>query len=133
MKYLITLILFLSAAGSCDAAVSDWEERDKRLYASYIALNVMDINQTFELIDCQNRYYLHGFRCDVHEVNPFWGDPPKKGTVVAVKLGSFVLNTMLLDTMSTRDRRFTLRALNAIGGAVVINNQMNGLSWRFRF
>ena len=110
MKYLITLILFLSAAGSCDEAVSDWEELDKRLYASYISLNVMDIFHTFELIDCQNRYYLHGIRCDVHEVNPFWGNPPKKGTVVTVKLASFILSTMLMDTKPVEDRRFTLKA-----------------------
>ena len=133
MKYIITLLLFLSAAGSCDAAVRDWDKTDQRLYASYIALNVMDINQTFELIDCQTNYRLHGVRCNVHEANPFWGDPPKKGTVVTVKLASFILSTMLMDTMPVEDRRFTLKALNAIGAVVVINNQMNGLSWRFRF
>jgi len=133
LKYIITLLLFLSAAGSCDAAVRDWEERDKKLYASYIILNTVDTFQTFDLIDCKTNYYYHGIRCDVHEKNPIWGDPPRKGTVVAVKIASHLLTTFLMDNMNTKDRRFTLRALNTLAVAVVINNHHTGLEMRFNF
>ena len=133
MKYLITLILFLSAAGSCDAAVRDWDSTDKKLYASYIILNAVDTIQTYDLIDCQNRYYLHGVRCNVHETNPFWGDPPTKGTVLTVKFASGIINTFLMDSMSDKDRRFTLKALNGIAVVVVLSNHEKGLSWRINF
>ena len=133
MKYIITLLLFLSAAGSCDAAVRDWDSTDKKLYASYIILNAVDTIQTFDLIDCQNRYYLHGIPCTVHEANPLWGNPPKRGTVLSVKLASGLINTLLMDNMSTKDRRFTLKALNGIAVVVVLSNHEKGLSWRINF
>ena len=57
MKWLLTLILFISAAGSCDSVeaetLDDWHPTNKRLFYSYAALNTMDVLQTFDLIDCQ--------------------------------------------------------------------------------
>ena len=132
MKYVITLLLLLIST-TATAAVSDWGSTDKKLYASYIILNVVDTIQTFDLIDCQNRYYLHGVRCDVHETNPFWGDPPKRGTVLTVKLASGLINTFLMNNMNDRERRITLTALNGVSLFVVINNNQKGLSWRINF
>lgn len=133
MKQIILAILLLSAAGSCDAAISEWNEKDKKLYTSYILLNAVDTMQTFDLIDCQQRYYLHGIPCTVHEANPLWGNPPEKGTVIMVKIGSHLLTTYFMDRMEDRDRRITLKWLNIIGGAVVVNNHSKGLHWSIKF
>ena len=53
MTKLLLAILFLSAAGSCDAAYKNWTEKERKLYHSYIALSAVDTYQAFKMIDCQ--------------------------------------------------------------------------------
>jgi len=132
LKYVITLLLLLIST-TATAGVSDWNDRDKTLYASYVILNVVDTLQTLDLIDCHKDYYYHGIRCGVHETNPLWGDPPKRGTLLTVKMASVLLNTYLMDNMNDRDRKFTLRVINGVSLAIVINNHQKGLSWSYKF
>ena len=54
MKWLLTVLFFMSAAGSCEAALKDWTEKERKLYHSYLALSAVDTYQTFKMIDCQN-------------------------------------------------------------------------------
>ena len=132
MKYVITLLLLFTFTTSI-AGVSDWSDRDKKLYASYVILNGIDTLQTLDLIDCKKDYYYHSIKCNVHETNPIWGDPPKRGTLLMVKMSSILINTYLMDRMNERDRKFTLRVINGVALAIVINNHQKGLSWSYKF
>ena len=81
MTKLLLAILFLSAAGSCDAAYKNWTEKERKLYHSYIALSAVDTYQAFKMIDCQKQP-----NCMIHEANPILGSHPQKHEVVMLKV-----------------------------------------------
>ena len=73
MKWLLTVLFFMSAAGSCDAAIKEWTEKERKLYHSYLALSAIDTYQTFKMIDCQKQP-----SCPFVEMNPIIGSHPSK-------------------------------------------------------
>jgi hypothetical protein len=126
LKWLLTFLLFLSAASTSDAAIDDWSTKDQRLYTSFVTLQAMDVLQTFALIECQERNPY----CPYHETNPLVGPHPKKGEVVVIKLATnFLIYKMLDKKLNQRERRFTLRALNVVSIYPVIQNEQVGLGF----
>ena len=123
MKWLLTFLL-LTAAGTCNAALDDWSTQDQRLYKSFIALQTMDVMQTFALIECQER----NPHCPYYETNRLVGTHPKKGEIIAVKLGmNYLIYNMLDKRLNQRERQFTLRALQVVSIYPVIQNEGIGL------
>ena len=119
MKWLFTTILLISAAGSCEplqAKPSEWSEKERKLWHSYLALSTIDTLQTFQLVECQAAR-----TCNAHEQNPIIGPRPSKGDVVALKLVGNAIIYKMLDNMDS-DREFALKLMNGMQGVVVINN-----------
>ena len=126
LKWLLTFLLFLSAASTSDASIDDWSTKDQRLYTSFVTLQAMDVLQTFALIECQERSPY----CPYYETNRLVGSHPKKGEVVLVKLATnFLIYKMLDKKMNETERRFTLGALNAVSIYPVIQNEQVGLGF----
>ena len=119
MKWLITALLIISAAGSCDplqADTSKWSDKERQLWHSYLALSAIDTMQTMKMIDCQKKPH-----CPIIERNPLLGERPKKGELLALKVvGNVVIYNMLEHT--TDDRLKALRWLTAVQGLVVTHN-----------
>ena len=119
MNKLLIAILFLSAAGSCDAAYEDWSDKNKTQYKTFLALQVIDTNQTWRAINCQKHT-----ACSIEELNPILGSHPSKGELLALKLvGNYVVYK-LLDSPRSNDagREQSLRILNGVFTVVVMNN-----------
>ena len=124
MTKLLLAILFLSAAGSCDAALDQWTEKERKLYHSYLALSAVDTYQAFKMIDCQKQP-----NCMIHEANPILGSHPQKSEVVMLKvIGNIGIYYMLDRDLIKREK--ALWWLNATQGLVVAHN---GIYWRKRF
>ena len=124
MTKLLLAILFLSAAGSCDAAFKQWTETERKLYHSYIALSALDTYQAFKMIDCQKLS-----NCMIHEANPILCSHPQKHEVVMLKvIGNIGIYYMLDKDLIKREK--ALWWLNATQGLVVAHN---GIYWRKRF
>lgn len=115
----ILLATILLAAGSCEmlqAKPSDWSEKERQLWRSYIVMSTIDTVQTFNLIECQaNR------TCNAHEANPILGPKPSKGDVIALKVVGNSIIYKMLDTMP-EDREFALKLMNAMQAVVITNN-----------
>lgn len=119
MKWLMTFIILLSAAGSCEplqAKPSEWSEKERQLWHSYLTLSTIDALQTFQLVECQAAR-----TCNAHEQNPFIGPRPSKGEVVALKLVGNAIIYKMLDN-NPNDREFALKLMNGLQGVVVLNN-----------
>jgi len=80
--------------------------------------------QTFALIECQDR----NPHCPYYETNQLVGTHPKKGEVIAIKLGmNYMIYNMLDKRLNQRERQFTLRALQVVSIYPVIQNEGIGL------
>ena len=121
---LLTLLLLPSLV---HAHYKDWDETDQLLWKSYVALNVIDTFQTFDLIDKQKDPYYKG-----REANPILGSRPSKGQLVVLKI---VVNTMAYKLIHDypKQRRLTLGIMNGIYIRTVQNNHEVGLRVNFRF
>jgi hypothetical protein len=132
MKWLLTLILFISAAGSCDSVeaetLDDWHPANKRLFYSYAALNTMDVLQTFDLIDCQKH-----IDCTYWETNSLVGTHPSKGEILLIKSLSMAGTYYLLRSANERERFVALSVINIMMFKTVSSNHSIGLRFHFSF
>ena len=124
MKWLLTVLFFMSAAGSCDAAIKEWTEKERKLYHSYLTLSAIDTYQTFKMIDCQKQP-----SCPFVEMNPIIGSHPSKERLLAVKVVGNAVIYKLLDN-NANDREFALKLMNGLQGFVVTHN---GIYYMRRF
>ena len=124
MKGFLLAILLLSAAGSCDAALKEWTEKERHMYSVYLTLSALDTYQTFEMIDCQKRP-----KCGLVEKNPILGERPTKGATLALKVAGNAVIYKMLDRDDI-DREKALWWLNFAQGFVVVNN---GIYWYKEF
>ena len=124
MKWLLTVLFFMSAAGSCDAAIKEWTEKERKLYHSYLTLTAIDTYQTFKMIDCQKQP-----SCPFVEMNPIIGSHPSKERLLAVKFIGNAVIYKLLDN-NANDREFALKLMNGLQGFVVTHN---GIYYMRRF
>ena len=127
MSKIIILFLsaiLLSAAGSCDAAYKDWTREEQEKFNTFLALQVIDTAQTFDMINCQK----HIPHCNLREINPILGSHPNKLEVVALKTGMNYIIFKALDR--TEDRSTALTIFNGIFTVVITHNGVQ-LSRRF--
>jgi len=106
----------------------DWEQQDKRLWKSYVALNVVDTIQTFDLIEKQKDPHWNG----LNETNPILGSHPKKGELVILKLVINGIAFKLLDN-NPEARTITLAIMNGMYIRTVQNNHEVGLRLSYKF
>ena len=134
MKTIILAVYFTLASLYSNPALTDfkdWEQQDKRLWKSYITLNVIDTFQTFDLINKQkDRTYQ--YRHDLKETNPILGSHPKKGELVILKLVTNTLAYKVLDN-NPEARTITLALMNGIYIKTVANNHEVGLRLTYQF
>ena len=125
MKYIICTLLALPTL--VFAAFEDWDKTEQRLWKSYVALNVVDTFQTFNLIDKQKdpSYNI------AIESNPILGNYPTKEAVVVLKLGINYMAFKVLDD-NPRIRTAALSIMNGIYIKTVQNNHELGLRISFR-
>jgi len=119
-KFILLLVtaLFLSAAGSCDAAYEDWSNENKAQYKTFIALQLIDTTQTWSAINCQKHT-----ACSIEELNPILGSHPSKGELLALKLaGNYFLYKVLDKKLNNDGREKHLRVLNGVFTVVVMSN-----------
>jgi len=120
VKWIFTILLLVAAAGSCEplqAKPSDWDKKDQKLWRSYLALSALDTYQTFKMIDCQKQPH-----CPLIEKNPFLGERPGKGELVALKVVGNLIIYQMLEQSPPDDRTKALRWLNGVQGLVVTHN-----------
>ena len=110
----IGLILFATTA---EAEYSDWSEKEKSQYETFVFLQAIDTAQTFKLIQCQRQQFVCG---GVTERNPILGSTPSKKNLLALKIiGNYAIYK-LLDISD--NRLFKLKILNGAFSLVVIHN-----------
>lgn len=130
-KILISAILI--TAGSCDklrAEYIDWDKHDKRLYGTFLTLQVMDTLQTRDMIQCQRNYTCPYLK----EANPLIGPYPDYPQLILHKaVTNYVIFDLLDRRTSGRSRKIALYGLILVSTAVVKNNESNGLSFSIRF
>jgi len=118
MNKLLIAILFLSAAGSCDAAYKDWSDENKERYKTFLALQLIDTAETWTAINCQKHT-----ACSIEELNPILGSHPSKSELIALKLvGNYALYKVLDKRLDDDGRKRNLRILNGVFTVVVMNN-----------
>ena len=124
MKYIIYTLLVIPTL--LHAHLKDWDKRDQLLWKSYVALNVLDTYQTFDLIDKQKdpNYNLK-------EANPILGSNPRKGELVVLKI---VISSLAYKFIheNPRHRTMTLGIMNGIYLRTVQNNHEIGLRIDFK-
>ena len=123
------LAIFL-ACWLCSTSVyadfKDWSKQDRRLYASLVTLQTMDLMQTFTLIDCQQRTLY----CPYRESNQLIGPYPSKIEVVLLKAGINLMMYKILDNrIPSNIRTPTLAVLNTISIYPIIHNKQIGLGF----
>ena len=130
MKTIITTILLLLPLVA-HADLKDWVQKDRNLWYSYMALNVIDTAQTFDLIEKQrDPYYLH--KNNLIETNPILGRNPSKRDLLVLKTVMTGLAFHVLDK-NPNQRTLTLGIMNGIYLNTVYNNYEIGLKFNFHF
>ena len=126
MKITITALLLLLPLYTY-SHFNDWDETDQLLWKSYVALNVIDTIQTFDLIDKQKDPNYTNI-----EANPILGSRPSKGELIVLKL---VVNSLAYKVIheNPKYRTVTLSIMNGIYIRTVQNNHEVGLRVNFNF
>ena len=126
MKWLLTFLLIVSVVSSNAVALpaDAWEDNEKKLWRSYIALSALDTYQTFRMIDCQKKAH-----CPLIEKNPILGKTPHKMDVLALKVVGNVIIYELLDN-TPDDRLKALKWITSVQGLVITHN---GIYYHKRF
>ena len=127
IRALSTLCVLFSLNTQAD--FKDWEKTDKVLFGTYVGLNVVDVGQTFDLINCQQT----NPNCRYEEKNPIIGKSPSKEKVILYKTLTTGIVYYALEKSSPRERTATLLIINGIMLGTVANNHNIGLSFTLRF
>ena len=111
------------------ADFKDWKKTDKILFGTYVGLNVVDVGQTFDLINCQQT----NPNCRYVEKNPIIGQSPSKEKLILYKALTTGVVYYALEKTPSRERTATLLIINGIMLGTVLNNHNIGLSFTLRF
>ncbi len=122
-------LCFLLFCSNALAEFKDWNKTDRILFGTYVGLNVVDIGQTFDLINCQQI----NPNCDYIEKNPIIGRSPSKEKVVLYKTLATGVVYYALEKTPDKNRPATLLIINGIMLANVMNNHNVGLRFNIRF
>ena len=124
-----SLLCLLSFSFNAQADFKDWKKTDKILFGTYVGLNVVDVGQTFDLINCQETKP----NCRYEERNPLIGKSPSKEKVILYKTLTTGLVYYALEKSSSEERTVALLIINGIMLGTVANNHNIGLSFTLRF
>ena len=127
IRALSTLCVLFSLNTQAD--FKDWKKTDKILFGTYVGLNVIDVGQTFDLINCQQT----NPNCRYEEKNPIIGKSPSKEKVILYKTLTTGLVYYALEKSSSKERTVALLIINGIMLGTVANNHNIGLSFTLRF
>ena len=111
------------------ADFKDWKKTDKILFGTYVGLNVVDVGQTFDLINCQQT----NPNCRYEEKNPIIGQSPSKEKVILYKALTTGVVYYALEKTPDKNKTATLLIINGIMLGTVLNNHNIGLSFTLRF
>ena len=106
------LLLLLLASTPLFGAYEDWDTVDKNLWKSYLALNVIDTGQTFDLIKKQRQVDCYQM-CNFIETNPLLGKNPSRKEFLALKVVTVGVSYYLLDRYPDQ-RTLVLGIMNGI-------------------
>ena len=130
MKTIITTILLLLPIYA-HSGFETWEQKDKNLWYTYMALNVIDTAQTFDLIEKQrDPYYLH--KNNLIETNPILGKNPGKKELLVLKTFTTIAAYYILDK-NPKHRTLTLGIMNGLYVNTVYGNHEIGLRVNINF
>ncbi len=127
IRALSTLCVLFSLNTQAD--FKDWKKTDKILFGTYVGLNVVDVGQTFDLINCQQTVP----NCRYEEKNPIIGKFPSKEKLILYKTITTGLVYYALEKTPNKNRTATLLIINGIMLGTVLNNHNIGLSFTLRF
>ncbi len=127
IRALSTLCVLFSLNTQAD--FKDWKKTDKILFGTYVGLNVVDVGQTFDLINCQQT----NPNCRYEEKNPIIGKSPSKEKVILYKALTTGLVYYSLERTPEKNRVATLLIINGIVLGTVLNNHNIGLGFTLRF
>ena len=125
-----TLLLTLTLLISSTLYSTEWNDTDKTLYRSYLALQLVDTIQTKNMITCQRNYTCP----ELEEANPVLGPYPTTSHLLTTKFVSNMVVYTFLDRYSNdRTRRTALYGLVLFSTVIVMKNHDNGLSFKVEF
>ena len=124
-----SLLCILSFSFNAQADFKDWKKTDKILFGTYVGLNVVDVGQTFDLINCQQI----NPNCPYEEKNPIIGKSPSKEKVILYKTLLTGVVYYALEKTPDKNKTTTLLIINGIMLGTVLNNHNIGLSFTLRF
>ena len=124
-----SLLCLLSFSFNAQADFKDWKKTDKILFGTYVGLNVIDVGQTFDLINCQQT----NPNCRYEEKNPIMGKSPSKEKLILYKTLGTGIVYYALEKTPDKNRTATLLIINGIMLGTVLNNHNIGLSFTLRF
>lgn len=125
-----TLLLTLTLLISSTLYSTEWNDTDKTLYRSYLALQLVDTIQTKNMITCQRNYTCP----ELAEANPVLGPYPTTSQLLTTKFVSNMVVYTFLDRYSNdRTRRTALYSLILVSTVIVVKNSNNGLSFKVEF
>ena len=122
---MVRILLLLFASTPLFGAYESWDTLDKNLWKSYLALNVIDTGQTFDLIKKQRQVDCYTM-CNLIETNPLLGKNPSRKEFLALKVVTVGVSYYLLDINPDR-RTLVLGIMNGIYIDTVLNNHEIGL------
>ena len=128
---MVRILLLLFASTPLFGHYEDWDTVDKNLWKSYLALNVIDTGQTFDLIKKQRQVDCYQM-CNLIETNPLLGKNPSRKEFLALKVVTVGVSYYLLDINPDR-RTLVLGIMNGIYIDTVLNNHEIGLRVKFSF
>ena len=120
------------------AALENWHPTNEKLFKSFVVLNVVDVLQTFDMIDCQHNL---GKQCPYTERNRILGTHPSKAELLLVKAlfvgGAYYLLDKNYNTPqwpnSNKPKFAALAIMNMVYIDTVSKNHSIGLKFSFNF
>ena len=128
---MVRILLLLLFSTPLFGAYEDWDTLDKNLWKSYLALNVIDTGQTFDLIKKQRQVDCFSM-CNLIETNPLLGKNPSRKEFLGLKVATIGISYYLLDKYPDQ-RTLVLGIMNGIYIDTVLNNHEIGLRAKFSF
>lgn len=105
-----------------DCRAGEWARADKALFGAFLALQVVDGLQTYEVTKHPERW---------EETNSLYGKSPSAERIVAVKVLTSGLVYYMLDKSPSRGRRAALLILDGLYVGVVAHNHQVGVRINF--
>jgi hypothetical protein len=114
----VTKLCFVLLFISLPVFADEWQPTDKKLFTGFVALQVIDGLQTYEIAKHPDKF---------KETNGLYGNPPTVERIILIKTVGTGLVYYLLDNESNEGRRGALWFLDIIYLDVVAHNYEVGI------